>query len=111
MVFGAKAAYDISDKNSRMGKCFGRAIFNSPVMQRERATGGGNNPGDLLAVWYGPDPPTPEDTLRVRQMQLQLQLELELEQELAAQQQQLDAKGLLLDPFDLGFDPERVILV
>ncbi|KAF3921329.1 hypothetical protein ABW21_db0209420 [Orbilia brochopaga] len=86
LFFGAKVAYDIVDRNSRLGRYLERAILQSPVMQRTGVTGA----TDLLKGWYGPDPPTEEDIIRVRLQQQQLQQRQQLQFE--EQQRQLEIK-------------------
>ncbi|EPS45904.1 hypothetical protein H072_79 [Dactylellina haptotyla CBS 200.50] len=62
LFFGAKVAWDIVDKSSRLGKYFEKAILDTPLMKRTGVTGA----GDLLKGWYGPDPPTTDDILKVQ---------------------------------------------
>ncbi|KAK6337803.1 hypothetical protein TWF696_001283 [Orbilia brochopaga] len=102
LFFGAKVAYDIVDRNSRLGRYLERAILNSPVMQRTGVTGA----GDLLKGWYGPDPPTEADILRVR-LQLQQLHEQQQQQQRQAQERQQREQRLETEVSEEGYASEE----
>ncbi|KAF3938982.1 hypothetical protein ABW19_dt0203914 [Dactylella cylindrospora] len=66
LFFGAKVAYDIVDKTSRLGRFLERAILDSPIVKRVGVSGA----NDILKGYYGPEPPTQEDIIRVQQQRM-----------------------------------------
>ncbi|KAK6531705.1 hypothetical protein TWF694_002881 [Orbilia ellipsospora] len=63
LYFGAKVGWDIiGDRQSRVGRFLERSIVNSPLMRRS----GLSKADDMMQPWYGPEPPTAEDILKVQ---------------------------------------------
>ncbi|KAF3913458.1 hypothetical protein AA313_de0202863 [Arthrobotrys entomopaga] len=88
LFFGARCAWDLmNDRQSRVGRFLERAVVQSPLMRRC----GLSRADEMMQLWYGPNPPTAEDILKV---QAQRMVHVQAYVTVAEQEQPLLASAL-----------------